>query len=180
MSYLLSILFNKIHGVDDMADNYYDFAVYLGGSAIADQQKIGYSRDDKLVALVHATTFDDTVLKSLHLGDDSTDYQNTTGKTVYVIVTVSVLSAGGDRAYKIWSAPTTDSKTAATEVFDSDDIDTGANGFDATGDKLTSFLVPIQDNHFIVIENTSGASSRVIQITDPQSLAMQALVIEPA
>jgi hypothetical protein len=162
-----------------MADNYLLFGVFLGNSTAEHTARIGYSRDETIVRLTHGSGFDDTVDESMHLVDDSTSYQNTSGKTAYAMITVNALTNAGDRAYKIWSSPNDNDKTSGTEVFDSTDVLTDLNLFDADDDKLTSYLVPITNNHYIVVENTSGASSRNISVgTDTGNL--RAFVIEQA
>ncbi len=165
---------------DGMTDNYYDFDVYNGGSTAVNNNSIGHNRDDALVHLVHETNFDNGEAVSLHLGDDTTDYQNTTGSTVYVIISIEAFTDIGTRAYKIYSAPTTDSVAGATEVFDSANLPSD-QAWDAGGELLTSFLVPIQDNHFIVVENTSGAGSRRLNLPMPGAgAAILALAVEPS
>lgn len=167
-------------GVDEMADNYIKFDVYVGTTAVIRSDDIGYNRGETVTKLVHNTGFDDTVARSLHLVDDSTAYQNNSGQTAYAIVTVSaVTDSAADRAFKIYSAPTTDSVAAATEVFDSTDLLNASTAFDNPNDRATSWQVPIQDTHYIVIENTSGASSRNINIPNTEGVNF-ALVIEQA
>ena len=169
---------NPVFGDDDMAENYYLFPRYIGSSTFLEYERIGYSRADTLVRLVHNAAFDNTALATLHLADDSTDYQNTTGGTVYAIISVQAITNSGDRAYKIYSAPTAGSLASATEVYDSADWITSPNSFDASGEIVTSALVPIQDNHYIIVENTSGAASRNLRLTN--SNEQNALVVEPA
>ena len=102
--------------------------------------------------------------------------QNNTGKIAYAIVSVTASVDTGDRDYKLWSAPTTNSIVGATQVFDSKDQLSSSALFDAANDTLTSNLVPIQDTHFIVLENTSGASPRQIDV--PSNSSPRAIVIE--
>jgi hypothetical protein len=130
-----------------------------------------------LKTLTHGSLFDDTVTKSLHLSDDSTDYQNTSGKVAYAMVTITSDGDSGARSAKIYSAPTTDSKTAATEVWDSLNF-TAATAW-GPSELITSWLVPIQNNHYIVIENTSGATPRDIKV-DIVNNTFFAFVIEQA
>ena len=167
MSSLAFHWFNKVFrtGVDNLADNYILFSMYIGSTSSSRNDQIGYNRGETVKKLVFNTNFDDTVTNSLHLADDSTDYQNTSGKTAYAIVTVNAAVNSGDRAFKIWSAPTTNSKTAAIEVYDSADWAHTSTGFDGSSDKFSSVLVPITVNHFVVIENTSGTSSRNINVS---------------
>lgn len=162
---------------DGLADNYIEFQILVGGTAgTSTTDYIGYNRGETVVKLTHNTSFDDTVLKSLHLMDDSTDYQNTSGNTAYAIVTATAITDAGDRAFKIWSAPTTDSKTAATQVFDSA-VAFNNLLWDGNNELLTSWQVPITDQHFIVIENTSGATPRNINIAN-SATPLPAIVIE--
>ena len=112
----------------------------------------------------------------MHLIDDTTDYQNTSGKTAYVIITFSAGVQTQKRLVRIFSAPTTNSITSATEVFDSQDV-LGASSWNSNGNRLTSYVVPIQDNHFIVIQNYTGAAG---DIDIPATAGADAIVIEQA
>jgi len=64
-------------------------------------------------------------------------------------------------------------------VFDSDDV-TNGTGWNSSGEKLTSWKFEVQPNHFIVLENTSGASSRDIRVTGGNTGTFEAIVIEQA
>lgn len=161
---------------DDMADNYLPFPRFDGHSSSTFQDLLGYSRTDKVKRLVHGAVIDDGETKSIHLADDLTDYQNQTGGTVYAMITLTVSSPAGARSFKVWSAPTTDSKVGATEVFDSDDWVVGS--WSAISDKLTTTILPISNNHFIVIENTTGVTSMPISVQNTET-SIQAVVIEP-
>jgi len=163
---------------DDMAENYYLFPRYINSTVPLEYQRIGHNRADNLVKLTHNTLFDHGTAVSLHLTDDTTDYQNTTGRTVYAIITVNAATDSGGRAYKIYSAPTTDSIVGATEVYDSTEWRTNTNNFDSSADRWTSVLVPIQNTHYIVVENTSGVTSRRLQLVVSNEDA--GLVVEPA
>jgi len=96
--------------------------------------------------------------------DDSTDYKNTSTKIAYAIISVRADGTSGQRKFKIYSAPTFDSKVAATEVFNSEDLLIKPASWSGAGEIVTSLLVPIQNNHYIVVENTSGAASLDIHI----------------
>jgi len=162
---------------DQLSDYYILMPIFLGGSSANRTDRIGYNRDETITRLVHEADIDDTELQSLHLADDTTAYQNTSGKTAYAMITVRAITDAGERNFKIYSAPTTNSKAAATEVYNSDDW-LVTTGWDATGEKVTTHLLPIQNNHFIVLENTSGASPRNIEVDDTETL--EAFVIEQA
>lgn len=161
---------------EDLADNYLLFGMFRGGNLPSETDRIGYNRGDTIKKLVHASTFDNGVAVSIHESDDSTDYKNTSGKTAYFIVTVNAGTNSGERSFKIWSGPTTDTTTGATQVFDLADVKS-ANGFFAISDKYTSYLVPISNNHFAILENTSGAASRELNVSSAIA-NLHAVVIE--
>lgn len=160
---------------DDMADNYYPFPIFVGGTQSVEVNRIGYARNDTLKRVVHSGDIDDGDTLSLHLPDDTTAYQNNSGKIAYAIVTFIAASLSGARSIKIYSAPTSDSVTGATEVWNSDDHT--VNSWSATNSLFTSVLVEIQDSHYIVIENNTGLSGRVVRV---QANNEHSLVIEQA
>lgn len=162
---------------DELADNYILFSMYPA-SGTPTVARIGYNRDETVVHLVHATAFDDTATESLHVKDDSTSYQNTTGKTAYAIITVNASTQTGvERDFKVHSAPTDNSKTAATLLYDTTNF---IGSWATINTRVTTPLLAIADNHFIVIENTSGASSRNLSVPASNSLESFAIVIEQA
>lgn len=171
---VVSIGFIPVTG-DGLADNYIVFDQFNGSGVSSREIHIGYARTETVKILTHNAVFDDTVLKSLHLADDTTDYQNNTGKIAYAMVTMSSDSDSGARAAKIYSAPTTDSKAAALEVWDS--VDALAGSAWNASESITSWLVPIANGDFIVIENTSGVTPRDIRVSAP-SPRFNAFVIE--
>ena len=164
-----------------MADNYFEFPSYNNKSNLNDAliQLIGYNLGDKLLQLTHNT---DIIIgganaKSLHLSDDSTSYQNTTGNTVYAIVTPRITTDGTLNSYKLYSAPTDNSVASAIEVFDLADFTVDWD-ISATFDRFTSSLVAIQNNHFIVLENT-GTGGSIINVDIVDVKGPFALVVEP-
>ena len=143
--------------------------------------RIGYNRDETVTSLVYNTAIDDAGIQSLHLLNDSTDYQNTSGKTAYAVITVNSQTGVTPKKFKIYSAPTINSKSGATLVFDSTTLMQGTTSMNANGEKLTTWLLPIQNNHFIVLENTTGTSSQFINvILSTATDDIFALVIEQA
>lgn len=161
---------------DGLADNYIPFEFFVG-TAYDTDWTIGVNRDDTLLNVVRNTAFDAGVAVSLQLADGTTDYQNLTGRTVYVIVTVTAAAATGPRSYKIWSSPTTNSIVGATQVYDSVDFVTNALLFNSSGEDWTSYLVPIQDNHYAVIENTSAVLGEQLQVQSTNS--RRGLIVQP-
>lgn len=144
---------------DGLAENYFAFPVFDGGTSKTNDNLIGYALTDTIVPLRHGADMDDTVIKSLHTSDDSTDYKNTTGKVAQVIITVQARLDASLRNFKIYSAPTTDSVTGAILVFD-----TAVSDFNTLGTantKLTINMVDIQNNHFVVIQNTTGVAGKI-------------------
>lgn len=165
---------------DGLADNYLTYIRFVKSTSVAVQvqrDQIGYNRDDVVVLLQHNASILLNETKSLFLGGfTSTAYQNTSGNTAFVIVSGNIAGTGVNARFKLYSAPTTDSKAGATEVFDSDDI---VSSWNAVSSRTTSFLVPIQDNHFIVFENLS-VSAQPMNVPLPDLETFYAVVIEPA
>ena len=166
---------------DDLADNYYLFKHWLeatNSDNFNQFERIGYNRDDNLVVLQHPTDILPATPRSLHSGSSTTSYQNTTGRTVYAIVTVTAGNPNTNPRWKLFSAPTNDSIAAATEVFDSDNIINILSTI--FSDRLTSLLVPIQDNHFIVLQNLDSNVAGIITVNTPDGNNVNGLVVEPA
>jgi len=163
-----------------LADNYYLFRHFLQTNAADPDEfeRIGYNRDDVLVAVQHDAGINNATPRSLHSGSSTTSYQNTTGRTVYAIITVVIGNPNTNPRWKIFSAPTNDSIASATEVFDSDNtINILSNN---SSDRLTSFLVPIQNNHFIVLQNLDSNVSNEIRVAVADENGLSGLVVEPA
>jgi len=175
------ILFKVVPPItgDGLADNYYNFPTFSNDNISSLIQQIGYNNGAKLLILLHQTpiVIGSGNAKSLHRSDDSTAYQNTTGNVVHVIVTPIITNDGPLNSYKIYSAPNNDSLTGATEVFDLADFTINWD-ISASFDRWTSALVPIQDNHFIVIENT-GTGGALFRIETNDTQGPFSLVVEP-
>ena len=163
---------------DGLADNYLEFSRFRENilASPVSIDNIGYNNGDKIIILQHPTSIAQNGIQSIHLDDNSTAYQNTTGDVVHAIISPEVESGVSFSSYKLYSAPTTDSVASATEVFDSTDI---ISNWDLINTFLTSVLVPIQNNHFIVIENTSSSAVN-IRIRSSVDQVIFALVKEPA
>jgi len=163
---------------DGLSDTYLDWLSFMGGNpGLTYNTQVGYNKGDNLVPLVHNTKFDNGVVVSLHELDDSTNYKNTTGKTVYVIINIIAIDDAGTRACKVYSGPTADSKTGATLLFDSTKYIPDDAIWNASQEKITTFVLAIQNNHFVNIENTSGATPRNLAVQKEEKF--QAMVIEP-
>lgn len=163
---------------DGMADNYLEFNRYVESlvTAPGSIDTIGYNRGDKILTLVHNATIAQNGIQSMHLADDTTAYQNLTGEIAYAIVSVETTAALSNTSYKLYSAPTTDSVADAIEVFDSTDI---FSDWDVANTFMTSVLVSIQNNHFIVLENTSTNAAPIRVRTPAADHSLLGVVIEP-
>lgn len=174
---LPNLLFNiEVEEGDGLTDNYLRFSVFRAKNTVSQIADIGYNRNDKIIE-ISLDVIDNGVAMSVHIGESTTDYQNTTLETAYAIISLVNTGPNGERRWKIYSAPTTNSIVGATEVFDSDDLIIPPGEYVGFTDRLTSNLVPIQPNHFIVVENVSGASSRLIS-TSPDAEPQSGVVIE--
>lgn len=167
---------------DDLADNYISFDIYTGSTTVTHSDRIGYNRGETVIPLMHETNIDNGQARSLHLIDDSTSYQNTSGSTAYVIMTLNSVVGSTRKQVKVWSSPNNDSVTGATEVWDSNDhtVDTSGAGWTGTNDKFTTHILPIQNNHYIVIENNTGVVGQSVEVLGDDSGPADAIVIEQA
>ena len=91
-------------------------------------------------------------IHSVHIEDDTTSYQNTSGNPAYTSFSIGTSQAGGaQRHVKIYSSPTDDSATGAILLFEIGTVDTPA--FDGPTDSLTVSNLKIENNHYLVVEN---------------------------
>lgn len=124
---------------------------------------VGYHRGDTIKVLEHtATNIANGAEASIHEADDTTPYQNNSGNDAWAILQVRADSADTNaRRFEIYSAPTLDSSVGATKVFDSDDS-VRATSLNANGEILTTPVVgPIQNGHYIVLKNKTGAAGDI-------------------
>jgi len=155
---------------DDMADHYYPFGLYAGTLTSSGTGLLGVN-DEDTVNILGFGVIAEGGINSLHLQDDSTDYQNTSGAVAYAVIIVRGDGTGTQaRHIKIYSAPTTNSKVGATELFDYDGPD-----FDANNQLITTPILEIQNNHYIVVENIdeSRAGTNSIDFVLRNSLVVE-------
>lgn len=162
---------------DGMADFYLNFPHFYTNNTITvvDRDDIGYNKGDKLIYVQRFIA--SSGIFSLEKVGGTVDYQNLTGADVYVILTVEAGNPNESAAFRVYSAPTTNSVSGATEVFDSADH---AGNFGDGGDQLTTNIFIISNNHFIVLENlatTRGITVNAPARNDPHPFGV---VIEPA
>jgi len=148
--------------VDDLPDHFEQMSKLVGGTSSSNLFFLGIKDGDSVKLLVHTTDITDAQLRSVHLSDDVTSYQNLSGKDAFVILLlVARNTSTGPRPFKIYSSPNDNSKTGATEVYDFD----GNTGFNNTGEGWTTPPLKIQNNHFCVVENLSGNALRDISVS---------------
>ncbi len=148
--------------VDDLPDHFEVIDRFVGGTTADGQFFLGIKDGDSVKILVHTTDIQDTQLRSVHLSDDSTSYQNNSGKDAFAIIKLTARDSGtGSRAFKIYSSPNDNSKTSATEVYDFD----GNTGFNNTSEDWTTPPLKIQNTHFCVVECLSGNALRDIDVS---------------
>ena len=142
--------------VDDMADHYFGIQKYLGTGSVAQldtDNKLGVNDADTVINNIGSATISPAGVKSVHLNDDATDYQNSSSKDAYALLTIRATGAGvTSRTFKIYSAPTTDSVAGATEIMNFVPRSAQLN---ASGQTVSTILLKIQPNHFIVIQNNT-------------------------
>lgn len=146
-----------------MADNYIVTPRYIGaGTSTLGEYHIGQPFAGQVKMLRHETDITDGDIKSMHLYDDSTSYQNTSGATAYFTLAIVISSATGDRIIKIHSSPNDDSLTGATllETLDSSSI----SEWDAVNDVVSTAILGVENNHYIIVENATGVSGRNVEV----------------
>jgi len=168
----------EIVRLDEMSDYYILTSIYDGvSSTVKRTDRFGFNRGEVIKRLTHTALIDDTESQSLHLVDDSTSYKNVSGSIAYAVVTVKVSGTPAPkRKFKIYSSPT-DNTPAGAPIFDSENFVLASNDFDNAGDKSTAYLLPIQDDHFIILENLTGTASREI-LVDNITQNFETFVIE--
>ena len=149
--------------VSDMPDNFTTFEQFYNGTTAIQTFDIGFNRGENVRRLIHSSQIATGNVNSLHIFDDSTSYQNTSGADAYAIVTVRKSNiTTANTGFKIWSSSTENSATG-TEVYDSADY-LAQSSWQSQNDKLTSQLVTISNSHYINIENSSTPGSSGIDI----------------
>jgi len=149
--------------VDDLPDSFLQLTNFRGvdGSTVDGFVQLGVNDGDTVKGLLHTTDIADTQLRSVHLDDDSTSYQNTTGLDSVVVLQIRAVNSGTtDRNFKVYTSPNDNSKTGATEVFSMDVI----SYLNALNDVFTTPPLAIKNNHFCVVENNSGDATSDIDV----------------
>ena len=135
--------------VDDLPD----FWTLLGGIFT----KVAETATLTQIPVILQTLMTEGLVQSIHVEDNSTSYQNTTGNDAFATVTLKAFSSGtATRHAKIWSSPNDNSITGATLLYEVGTVDV-AGLFDTAGDELTFVDCKIADNHFLVIENVDDS-----------------------
>lgn len=133
---------------DDLPDHW----INMGGvfTAVASTATI----ESKI--LMHNTELSEGDVKSIHMDDDTTAYQNTTGNAAFATLRITATGSGSStRHIRIYSAPTSDSTSSATLLFEFGTGDT--NAFDSSGNTMTVSGLKIQNNHYLVLENVDDS-----------------------
>lgn len=141
---------------DDMADSYLEFPKYIGQQAnTAGTVSVGVQDGDTVRLTATSATIAEGSALSVH-GEDDTDYQNTSGFNAIAVIIMNCDNTGAaQRHVKIYSAPTTDSTSSATLLFEIGKADNSV--FNANNDSYTTPPLKIQNNHFIVVENVDDS-----------------------
>jgi len=141
---------------EDMSDNYIELERYVGSQQTAKGSvSLGVNDEDTVVRVYTGADIAEGGVLSVHK-EDNTDYQNTSGFNAFAVIVLDGRDSGiATRHVKIYSAPTTDSISGATLVFETGQVDN--DNFDAGGDYVTTPPLKIQDNHYIVVENVDDS-----------------------
>lgn len=148
--------------VDDLPDFLVEIERFIGTSTTIGSILIGGFNGGEQETLRHEADIDDTDILSVHLFDNSTPYQNTSGKDAYFVLQVRVTGSAGDRIIEIYSSDDPDSLTTSTllQTLDS----SGISEWDATGDKLSSQVLVVPTGRYITIQNISGTTGFSVDI----------------
>lgn len=148
-----------------MADSYISIPKFLGATVPEGEQLLGVQDGDRVRALRHGTISNGQVF-SVHIQDNATSYQNTSGFDAFAILVVEASGVAQTRIINIYDSPTDNSTAGATLRFD-----INQNFFDSTNEKLTTPPMKISNNNFCVVENVTGAAGDII-------IEVQSIVVE--
>lgn len=119
---------------------------------------------DTVKILIHKSNIPVNTLQSIHRSDDSTPYQNLSGKDAVIILIIHAVSGTISKDVQIYDSPNNDSKSGATLR-----LRTGA-GLDpilsGINEKFTMGIMRISNNNFCVIENNTNTANNDINIVD--------------
>ena len=145
---------------DELPDHFITLPNYDGFSGTektSGGSSLGVNDADTVKALATNAGLAEGAVGSLHVEDNSTSYQNTSGVTAYAIIIIQCEGAGtATRHVKIYSGPTENSTASATLLFEIGSVTTFGI-LNATGEKLTTPILKIQDNHFLTVENVDDS-----------------------
>jgi len=141
---------------DDLPDSFISTARFIGfGTGTSGEVSIGVNDEDTVIFPPNTSDQTEGTLDSVN-DDDGTVYKNTSGFNAIATILIKATNTGAaSRHIKVYSAPTEDSSSGATLVWEYDEQD-GIN-FDADGDLITTPPIKIQNNHFIVVENVDDS-----------------------
>ena len=158
----MTIVSLEIEGADDMADSYISLPYFRGNGTVEPSGSIslGVNDIDTVKPLIHDADISIGAGNSIHEADDSTSYQNNSGKDAFVIMILQVGATVTDVAsYKIWDSPTNNTATG-TVRFDTQGAFL-ANQMNAVGQRITLGPFKISPNNFCVINPVANADLRV-------------------
>ena len=158
--------------VDDLPDHFITLPHYTGTSSTQSNSGwsgIGIKDADTVKLLLFTSTFLEGQTRSVHDETDSTAYQNTSGNTAFAIIILKASNTGTQvRHIKVWSGPNADSTTSATLLFEFGST-TGSSFMNNNNEKFTLPVLPIQNNHYLTIENVDDgrAGTNSIGLQEP-------------
>jgi len=175
----LPLILFKVEEVEDLPDHFVTLPHYDGSSGTPKSSggmSLGVNDGDTVKVLGFRNEITEGQIRSLHLEDDTTDYQNTSGFNAFAAITVEADNTGIlTRHIKIFSSPTTNSITSATLLYEYGSQQTPM--LNADGEKLSITGLKIQDDHFLVIQNVDDSRAGLNSITIG-STEIEAFVVE--
>jgi hypothetical protein len=153
MSTLASWWFNS--EIDDLPDNW----INMGGVFT----KVAPTATIERKFLVHTAEISEGDIQSLHTDDDSTAYQNTSGNAAFANIELTAANASGaNRHIKIFSSPTIDSITGATELIEIGQSTAGL--LENNGDTMVVKDLRIEPNHYLTIQHIDDSRTGDIRV----------------
>lgn len=164
-------------GEDDLPDHFLTVPYFngTGGSpSSSGGMSIGFNDVDTTKFLLHTVAITEGSASSVHLENNTTDYQNTTGQDAFAVLVLNAVGSGTvQRHVKIWSGGTVNSISGATLLFEINSA-VVVTILDNAAEKFTTPILTIQNNHYLTIENVDDSRAG----TNDISVASDSWVVE--
>lgn len=154
-------------GEDDLPDHFHPVPFYPGTGASLTATgtgiQLGVNTDDTIKYLIHLSAIAEGAIAAVFEEDNTTIYQNNSGKTAIVSLVISATGSGTlERHPRVYSAPNSGNLTGALLRWEIGTTQT--NILDADLELLTTPPLFINDNHFIVVENVDDSRAGINSI----------------